>query len=95
MGGEIILNSWAVILVLISVYILFELIRINSKLNMWYFESLMAIPVIIAALYVYMILGSPSFEFGRSLVRFVFSVSLGIGAHVTYSYSRFLRRGKH
>lgn len=93
MGDDIFLTSTPFLFVLMSLYILFELIRINSFLGgAWEINSLMCIPVIFAVVYLYIGMVNPPIEVARSALRIAVSISLGIGCYIAYAYSRMLRQ---
>ena len=93
MEEELLLVVSPFVFVLMSIYILFELIRINKTLNLWQVNSLMVIPILAIVVYLYIGVFSPPIEYARIAVRVLVSLSLAIGMHVLYSYSRILRKG--
>lgn len=93
MGDEFITYS-PLLFVIMSLYILLELWRINRfVIDRWEIESLMLIPIMIIILYSWIGLFEPSIESARFWLRCVIATSLGIGCHVSYTYSKFLRSG--
>lgn len=96
MGGDILLLVSPFIFVLMSAYILFELVRINNVLHLSQLDSLMIIPIVTILSYLYIGIFNPPIEIARLLSRILMSIALGIDAHVLYSYSRLIRKGgKH
>ena len=93
MEEELLLVVSPFVFVLMSIYMLFELIRINKILNLWQINSLMVIPILTIVTYLYIVAFEPSIEIARIAVRVLISLSLTIGTHVLYSYSRLLRKG--
>lgn len=96
MGEDLVLTSSPFLFVLMSIYILFELIRINSIVGgKWELNSMSLIPIIFAVVYLYIGIFNPPIETARNLSRIGISMSLGIGCYIAYAYSRMLRqRGK-
>ena len=93
MGEDIFLTSAPFLFVLMSLYILFELIRINAFIGgAWELDSLMCIPIIFCLVYLYIGIYNPPIELARNVLRIGVSASLGIGCYIVYAYSRMLRR---
>ena len=96
MAGDILLLVSPFVFILMSMYILFELYRINKVLKLSQLDSLMIIPVMTILVYLYIGVVNPSIEVARILSRTLISIALGIDSHVLYSYSRLIRKGgKH
>ena len=93
MGTDIITDAFPFLLIMMSLYILFEMIRINIILKMWEIKNLMLIPIAIMVLYFWIGVSRPDIEDARLATRFVLSFSSAIGMYVTYSYSKFIRGG--
>lgn len=95
MGDEFIIIYSPFLFVLMSIYIILELWRINFYLDRWEINSLMLIPMMIAVLYLWIGIFDPSIEMARLLLRLALITSMGLSSHVVYSVSKNLRkRGK-
>lgn len=95
MGDEFIIIYSPFLFVLMSIYIILELWRINFYLDRWEINSLMIIPVMMATVYLWIGIFDPQIETARLMLRLVLVTSLGLSCHVVYSVSKNLRkRGK-
>lgn len=90
MGDEFFITISPFFITAMSLYILFELIRINMFLKMWEIRSLMLIPILICMLYLWIGSFEPSVELARLYLRLVLSFSLGLGMRVSSSFSKAL-----
>jgi hypothetical protein len=81
--------------VIISILIYLELLRINSKLDMWEITSLSLIPICLAILYGWIGFFSPEIEHARMGIRIVIAISLAIGYHVSLSVRKNLEKGAY
>ncbi len=90
------INNVPFVLVFMSLYLLFELIRINKIVNMWEVESLMFIPTFYCILYLWIGIFQPDPALTKSIGRTIVALSLGISIRVAHSYYKnFVKRGQN
>ena len=93
---DILLQYSPFLIVIMAVYVLYQLIYINKYYNKWEITSLYLIPLSIAASYIYIGLFNPTIELARTIVRILFPFCLGNSITVLSSVITTLikRRGR-
>ncbi len=93
MGGNFLLLYTPFVIVLLSSFILYKLYSIHKINNRWELESLSIIPTAFLVLYLWIGVYNPAVEDSRAWLRAVLILSLSVGSHVAYSYSKSLKKG--
>lgn len=89
--NDLLITGTSFLLAIMSVYVLFEMVRINRILKMFEIDKLKLIPVMFSIFYMWQGIWYPEAEFSRLVFRFVMFASLSIASLTLYSYSRILR----
>lgn len=88
------INNFPFLLVLMSLHLFFELVRIHKIMDRWEIEALMIIPLSLIILYLWVGFYHPSIEASRLALRLVLAGSLGISIKVVSSYNKVIRQGR-
>ena len=95
MSWDIILLNSPFVIVLMSIFLLYGIIRINSHYHKWEFQALYLTPIVFAIEYFWIGVCNPDIQFARLVNRGAVIFALTIGISVAYYHLKSFKKGKN